>query len=101
MSQTYSHDLLTSVDSTVTGDAATHQDNVSRRSFYVSSVGAMTATLKLEVSPDASGDTWFEAASITTVGVTTTDVICKRIRARVSAWTAGVLTCKMVAMASA
>lgn len=101
MSQTYRHTLLSAVSSTVTGDVATHQDNVSRRSIYVSSDGAMTATIKIEVSPDETGDTWFEAASITAVGVTTTEVICKRIRARVSAWTAGVLTVKVVAMASA
>lgn len=95
MAQTYTTKLLDAAVSVSTGPVCTNQDNYELRSIYLS--GAFNATVKIEVSPDATGSDWAELASLTAAGVTTYTAVCKRIRARVSAYTDGAVTVKMVA----
>jgi hypothetical protein len=96
MSQTYTHTLLTA-DDNATGTAATHQDNFDQRTIYIA--GTFSATVTIEVSPDASGSAWFTLLSKTAAGVYDASVMCKRIRASVSSYVSGSVTVTMVAKA--
>lgn len=95
MSQTYTHALLTAAAANVTGDAATHQDNVEQRTIYIS--GTFEATVTIEMSPDASGSVWLTALSKTAAGVYDASFLCRRIRATVSGYGSGSVTVKAMA----
>lgn len=94
MSQVFCHTLLGAVAANTTSGVCTHQDNVSRRTVYVS--GAFDADVKVEVSPDAEGETWFTALVESSYGVFACDVICRRLRARVVNHVAGAVTVKIL-----
>lgn len=97
MSQTYQHTLL-SASALATGSAVTHQEAFDFRTIYIS--GTFSATVIIEVSPDASGTNWQTVMTKTTTGAFDLTTVCRRIRAQVSAYTSGSVLVQMMAKAS-
>lgn len=96
MAQIFTHTIIDAESVDATYGTMTNQANVVERTVYV--LGPYTGTVKIEASPVASGDDWYEVLSTTAVGamkLTIEPLVCSRLRAKLTSMSAGPVTVKI------
>ena len=96
MAKIFTHTIIDAKSADGTYDTMTNQGNVVARTVYIA--GPFTGSVKIEASPSALGDDWYEVLSTTTAGamsLTVDPLACSRLRAKLASMTDGTVTVKI------